>query len=82
MSATRFRRRRAASPWRRRFRAGGTWQLDCRVESLGTAFFVSAPPPSVHLPYLSVRDGTSGKEPPPDFRGRLPQACVPTVASA
>jgi acetolactate synthase-1/2/3 large subunit len=54
--------------------AADTWhELDCRVENLGTAFFVSAPPHPVHLSYRWVRDGASEE----GARSRLPRTIAP-----
>ena len=54
--------------------AANSWhELDCRIDNLGTEFFVSAPPHPVHVSYRWVRNGVAEE----GARSRLPRAIPP-----
>jgi len=58
--------------------AAGSWhEVTCRVENLGPAFLVSAPPHPVHISYRWV-PGTEGEE---GERTRLPQSIAPSTSA-
>jgi len=54
--------------------SAGTWhEVTCRIENLGPAFLVSAPPHPVHISYRWVAGSTSDE----GDRTRLPQSIAP-----
>ena len=61
----------------RELKAGSWHEVTCRIENLGPAFLVSAPPHPVHLSYHWVADATSEE----GERTRLPRSIAPGTSA-